>query len=122
MSQYGINVPPGIPVFKVDEVPAAAEKMKDESGDVSCLVCTFTCSFASCPAPEVHGLRWTLPWRLRLARFSSQPAEPLLLAVALFWPPQHARSHGVAPPSVCCFGPTCLPRPYFRMVQTLCDL
>lgn len=34
MSQYGINVPPGIPVFKVDEVPAAAEKMKDESGDV----------------------------------------------------------------------------------------
>ncbi len=34
MSQYGINVPPGIPVFKVDEVPAAAEKMKDENGEV----------------------------------------------------------------------------------------
>lgn len=39
MSQYGINVPPGIPVFKVDEVPAAAEKMKDENGDVSLPAC-----------------------------------------------------------------------------------
>lgn len=32
MSQYGINVPPGIPVFSLDQVPAAAEKMKDAEG------------------------------------------------------------------------------------------
>jgi succinyl-CoA synthetase beta subunit len=32
MSQYGINVPPGIPVFRLDEVEPAAQKMKDAEG------------------------------------------------------------------------------------------
>jgi hypothetical protein len=35
MSQYGINVPPGIPVFKLDEVAPAAKKMADKDGQVS---------------------------------------------------------------------------------------
>jgi succinyl-CoA synthetase beta subunit len=34
MSQYGINVPPGIPVFKLDELAPAAQKMADEAGEV----------------------------------------------------------------------------------------
>lgn len=32
MSEYGINVPPGIPVKSVDEVAAAAKKMADDEG------------------------------------------------------------------------------------------
>ena len=34
MSQYGINVPPGIPVFKQEEVAPAAQKMADAEGKV----------------------------------------------------------------------------------------
>ncbi|KAK9819240.1 hypothetical protein WJX81_001505 [Elliptochloris bilobata] len=34
MSKYGVNVPPGIPVFNVDEVKAAAEKMASPDGEV----------------------------------------------------------------------------------------
>ena len=34
MSQYGINVPAGIPVFKLDEVEPAAQKLKDAEGQV----------------------------------------------------------------------------------------
>ena len=34
MSQYGVNVPPGIPVFKLDEVAPAAKKMADDAGEV----------------------------------------------------------------------------------------
>eukprot|EP00887_Chlorella_sp_A99_P004443 scaffold30.g4443.t1 len=32
MSQYGINVPPGVPAFKLEEVGPTAEKMKDKEG------------------------------------------------------------------------------------------
>ena len=32
MSQYGINVPPGIPVFKLDQLDAAVQKMKNDEG------------------------------------------------------------------------------------------
>lgn len=35
MSQYGITVPPGIPVHKLEEVFPAAEKMADAEGKVS---------------------------------------------------------------------------------------
>lgn len=34
MSQYGVNVPPGIPVFKLDDVLPAAKKMADDEGQV----------------------------------------------------------------------------------------
>ena len=34
MSKYGVNVPPGIPVFKLDEVKAAAEEMASPDGEV----------------------------------------------------------------------------------------
>ena len=34
MSHYGVNVPPGIPVFKQDEVLPAAQKMADDEGQV----------------------------------------------------------------------------------------
>ncbi|KAI7836379.1 hypothetical protein COHA_009742 [Chlorella ohadii] len=34
MSEYGVNVPPGIPVFKADQVAGAAKKMADEAGEV----------------------------------------------------------------------------------------
>ncbi|PSC67908.1 Succinyl-ligase [ADP-forming] subunit mitochondrial [Micractinium conductrix] len=34
MSQYGINVPPGVPVFEVGQVGPAAAKMTDEAGEV----------------------------------------------------------------------------------------
>jgi succinyl-CoA synthetase beta subunit len=34
MSQYGINVPPGVPVHALDEVAPAAQKMADEEGQV----------------------------------------------------------------------------------------
>ena len=34
MSEYGVNVPPGIPVFKADQVAEAAKKMADEAGEV----------------------------------------------------------------------------------------
>ena len=34
MSQYGVNVPPGIPVFKLDDVLPAAQKMADDEGQV----------------------------------------------------------------------------------------
>ena len=34
MSEYGINVPPGIPVFTLDEVAPAAKKMADKDGMV----------------------------------------------------------------------------------------
>ena len=34
MSKYGINVPPGIPVTSLDEIPAACKAMADESGEV----------------------------------------------------------------------------------------
>ena len=34
MAKYGVNVPPGIPVFSLDEVLPAAKKMADDSGQV----------------------------------------------------------------------------------------
>ncbi|KAK9915111.1 hypothetical protein WJX75_004823 [Coccomyxa subellipsoidea] len=34
MSHYGVNVPPGIPVFKLDDVLPAAKKMADDEGQV----------------------------------------------------------------------------------------
>jgi hypothetical protein len=34
MAKFGVNVPPGIPVFSLDEVPAAAEKMASPDGEV----------------------------------------------------------------------------------------
>jgi succinyl-CoA synthetase beta subunit len=34
MSQYGINVPPGIPVRSLDDLPAALQKMADAEGKV----------------------------------------------------------------------------------------
>ncbi len=34
MSKYGVNVPPGVPVFKLDEVLPAAQKMADDEGQV----------------------------------------------------------------------------------------
>ena len=34
MSQYGINVPPGIPVTSLDQVTPAAKKMADDNGEV----------------------------------------------------------------------------------------
>ncbi len=38
MAKYGVNVPPGIPVFNIDEVKEAAEKMASPDGQVrSCL-------------------------------------------------------------------------------------
>lgn len=39
MSEYGVNVPPGIPVFKVDQVAAAAKKMADDAGEVRRWTC-----------------------------------------------------------------------------------
>jgi hypothetical protein len=36
MSKFGINVPPGMPVFKLDDVSKAAEAMKDENNEVRC--------------------------------------------------------------------------------------
>ena len=35
MSQYGIHVPEGMPAQTIDEVVDAAEKMKDDAGEVS---------------------------------------------------------------------------------------
>ena len=35
MASYGVNVPPGVPVFKLDEVLPAAKKMADDSGQVA---------------------------------------------------------------------------------------
>ncbi len=32
MASYGVNVPPGVPVFKLDEVLPAAKKMADDGG------------------------------------------------------------------------------------------
>lgn len=53
MSQYGVNVPPGIPVFKLEEVAPAAKKMADAAGEVrlwaerggrsACAVCVSVC-------------------------------------------------------------------------------
>jgi hypothetical protein len=37
MSKFGINVPPGMPVFSLDDVPKAAEAMKDENNEVGLL-------------------------------------------------------------------------------------
>jgi succinyl-CoA synthetase beta subunit len=34
MSKYGINVPPGLPAFSVEEVAKAAKAMADEKGEV----------------------------------------------------------------------------------------
>ncbi|CAL5221179.1 g3325 [Coccomyxa viridis] len=34
MASYGVNVPPGVPVFKLDEVLPAAKKMADDGGQV----------------------------------------------------------------------------------------
>jgi succinyl-CoA synthetase beta subunit len=34
MAKYGVNVPPGIPIFKVDEAKAAAEKMRSPDDEV----------------------------------------------------------------------------------------
>ena len=34
MAKYGVNVPPGIPVFKAEDVQAAAEKMASPDGEV----------------------------------------------------------------------------------------
>jgi succinyl-CoA synthetase beta subunit len=34
MGKFGINVPPGVPAFSVDEVTKAAKAMADESGEV----------------------------------------------------------------------------------------
>ena len=42
MAQYGVNVPPGIPVFKLDDVLPAAEKMADDSGQVICSSLAFS--------------------------------------------------------------------------------
>ena len=34
MSKYGVNVPPGVPVFSIDEVDEAVKKMKSSDGKV----------------------------------------------------------------------------------------
>jgi len=34
MAKYGVNVPPGTPVFKAEDVKAAAEKMASPDGEV----------------------------------------------------------------------------------------
>ena len=48
MSQYGINVPPGIAVKSVDEVASAAKKMASPDGEVR-LCCGLSChSMAGC--------------------------------------------------------------------------
>ena len=36
MSKFGVNVPPGIPVFSLDEIDNAATQMKSPDGQVSC--------------------------------------------------------------------------------------
>ena len=38
MSQYGINVPPGIAIKSLDEVQSAAQKMASPDGEVSSLL------------------------------------------------------------------------------------
>lgn len=55
MSQYGVNVPPGIPVFKVDQVAEAAKKMADEAGEVRtrCVLRRVACGDA--PLPRCAG-------------------------------------------------------------------
>lgn len=35
MSKFGINVPPGVAAFTVDDVTKAAQTMADEAGEVS---------------------------------------------------------------------------------------
>lgn len=35
MSKFGINVPPGLPAFTLDDVAKAAEEMKDENKEVT---------------------------------------------------------------------------------------
>lgn len=35
MSKFGVNVPPGIPVFSLDEVNNAAQQMKSPDGQAS---------------------------------------------------------------------------------------
>lgn len=34
MAKFGVNVPPGIPVFSLDQVPDAAKKMASPDGEV----------------------------------------------------------------------------------------
>lgn len=34
MGKFGINVPPGIPAFSIDDVARAADEMKDENNEV----------------------------------------------------------------------------------------
>jgi len=53
MAQYGVNVPPGMPVFKLDDVLPAAEKMADDSGQVICS----SLAFSAC---QRHGTRASL--------------------------------------------------------------
>lgn len=36
MSQFGVNVPPGIAIKSVDEALPAAKKMADSNGEVCC--------------------------------------------------------------------------------------
>jgi len=51
MAQYGVNVPPGMPVFKLDDVLPAAKKMADDSGQVICSSLAFsTCQCHGTPA------------------------------------------------------------------------
>ena len=78
MSKFGVNVPPGIPVFKVDDVLTAAQKMASEDGEVSSNLNTCDCTGVSvvycassgllgawhlivCTqhARHVHQVRWT---------------------------------------------------------------
>jgi hypothetical protein len=40
MGSYGINVPAGIPVFKLDEVEPAARKLQDDHGEVGACCCS----------------------------------------------------------------------------------
>lgn len=34
MAKYGVNVPPGIPVQKMEDLEGAVNKMKDSNGEV----------------------------------------------------------------------------------------
>jgi hypothetical protein len=56
MSKFGINVPPGMPVFSLDDVPKAAEAMKDENNEV-CLLTT-CCTAAVLLHTKLNAASW----------------------------------------------------------------
>ncbi|GMH45661.1 hypothetical protein BSKO_13618 [Bryopsis sp. KO-2023] len=90
MATYGVNVPPGVPVHKLDELKGAVDRMKDENGEIvlkSQILAggrglgTFKNGLQGgvhiCKEAEVHGLAEKMLGQTLVTKQTGPPGKPV---------------------------------------------